>query len=228
MKVKSVMPNNKRVKDRAASAKYGFAKGGSAERSIRISEFMRNAGQIVAFSVVFCLVVVGIITLVAELSVMDSSKTSKKVKIYYGDTLVSTDRTLAYDNDTSRINMTILADMLSLTFLRDSSTVSFVTRSGDSMTFNIGESTVIVNDIRFSLAAKTCEDKGEIFVSSEVVDRFIPDASVVVSSENNTINIVTLDIDPDSVTFSPKKSPALDTIDRPSSIPPETSYHPIH
>lgn len=220
------MPNNKRVKDRAASAKYGFAKGGSAERSNRMSEIMRNIGQIVAVSVVFCLVALGVVALASELSVMDSSKKQKKVKIYYGDMLVSTERELAYDNDTPRINMNILAEMLSLTFVRDWNTVSYVARNGDSMTFVVGESTVIVNDIRFSLAAETCEKNGEIFVSSEIVDRFVPDATLVISHENNTINIVTLNVDPGSVAFSPKKSPALDTLDKPSSIPPETSYHP--
>ena len=216
---------NKKIKDRLSDASKGYARGGSAARSYKISERARSTVSAVSVAVGVCALIVLSVVLFFKLSMKDFSKDSpKSVTVYYGDLAVRTSSALVYEGSSVRVDMNCVRDMLSLVMTRDGSSVTYSTVSGDRIDLIVGESTVTVNGIRFSLPVKTVEDKGKIFVSAEVINRFISDTTVAVEENNRTVSVISLATD--GVSFFPKKSEQMGEMDRPSSIPRDTSYNP--
>lgn len=219
--------SDKKVKERSLAAKSGFAKGGSADRSKKINTAVKGAGQVTVISVVICALVVGVIMLTVSLAVKNLFPTKpSSVTVCYGDLAVKTERELVYNGAAVCVDMNCVSDMLSLVIVRDGSNVTYSTKSGERIDLTVGESTACVNGIRFSLQSKTRDVMGKIFVSSEVIDMFISDTTVVVSEDKSTVSVITLITDPASITFSPKKSEGMSQMGKPSSMPKETSYHP--
>lgn len=218
---------NKRVKDRSDSARHGYAKGGSAERSQKIGERTRSTVGVILISVIVCAAFIGIVTLFIKLTLKDFSKDEpKNVTVYYGELSIRTERKTVYDGANVRVDMNCVRDMLSLTMTRDGKRITYSTKSGDKIEITVGESTATVNGILFSLPTETLDVKGKIFASADVVNRFISDTTVAVEEKTGTVSVITLVTSPDDVFFTPKKSEEMDGMNRPSSIPRDTSYNP--
>jgi len=219
--------SDRRVKERAMSAERGYARGGSEQSALKRKFFIVESVRVLVLSILICAAIVALIASAVTLTVKDLSFGGRdNVSVYYGDMRISTDADDVYDGSAVCIDMNCVADMLSLVIIRDGNSVTYSTAGGDRIDLTVGENTVVVNGIKFSLAAKTRDVKGKIFASSEIVDRFISDSSVVVSKKENTVSVIALEKDPSEIFFSPKKSGGMSGIDRPSSLPKETSYDP--
>ena len=180
----------KRVRARLESAELGYAKGGSMEKMMRKRAAAKNVAVVVALSVIICVLIVAAIFIGVHLSQKGSSgEKPKSVNVYYGELLIKTDRTLVYDGSNVCIDMNCVRDMLTLTMERSQNEITYSTVNKETIKLTVGENTVIVNGIQFSVASKTKDVQGKIFASAEIVNRFISDTSVTENQKENSVSV---------------------------------------
>lgn len=219
----------KRVRERNEIANVGFSKGGSLERAKdRLDGAKAVSKVILSLILVVCLLLlIFAVYLVAKFALMGDTDAPKRVTVIYGDVSVRKDFDDVFFNGTVFVDMDEIAALLSLTRSADGTSVTYTTKGGDSLDLVAGEFVATVNGLDCSVSvAPRFDSDGHLLVPSEIIERFISDTSVSCSSDKSRVSVITVIGEGESVSFSPKKSENMGTINRPSSMPPDVNYDP--
>ncbi len=219
----------KRVRERNEIANSGFSKGGSLERTKdRLRGAKAVSKVILSLILVVCLLLlIFAVYLVVKFALIGDNDAPERVTVHYGETSVRKNHEDVFFGGTIFVDMDTVAELLSLIRSADKSSVTYTTQGGDSLTLVAGEFAATVNGMLCSISTPPRFDSdGHLLVPAEIIERFISDTSVSCSADKSSVSVITVIGEGESVVFSPKKSENMDTIDRPSSMPPDINYDP--
>ncbi len=209
-------------------ANVGYAKGGSYKRHSRGVFAAKKAGK--AFAVIlavaaFALSIVVLLFSVRAIIAKLKDKTPERITIRYSEEISeSMKREDAYKEDVLFVNFDTVAEILGLSKSQNGNAVTYYTKSGDSMTFEVGRKTVEVNKIPCpAVGTPFFNDEGELMAAAELINLYVNETSVTVSGDKKTATLVSL---AESITFNLKKSETLGGMDKPTSFPSNTKYDP--
>lgn len=216
------------LRERNRRANQGFAEAGSYEKHRRRVNASKNAGQVILWSLGAILAAIAIIMAAFGVRVLLNKKDplpSRVTVVYSDDVSVKYDRDDLYVGDTLYIDFDSLASVLGFTKSVNGETVSYYSKSGDSLVFALGDASVNVNGITSNAGGKPfLGDDNEFMVPAYVVNTYINDTVISVSEDNKRITVITVS---DDISFNPKKSETLAEMSKPSSFPADTKYDPF-
>lgn len=219
----------KRVRERNDIANSGFSKGGSLERTKdRLHSAKAISKVILSLILVLCLLLLAFaVFIIVKFALVGGNDAPARVTVVYGEISVRKNYEDVFIGGTVFVDMDTLSELLSLTRSADGSSVTYTTSGGDSLVLTAGKLVAIVNGMECSISnAPRFDSEGHLLVPSEIIERFISDTSVSCSADQSRVSVLTVIGNGETVTFSPKKSDNMGTINRPSSMPPDVNYDP--